>query len=115
MFETKKENYSKNKRAEKLLGFRKKGQPLFMPHELGYACPICNRGNECNLRFSEYAGFLWCDTCNIDIPSCLCKKYPEPRFTTTKVLSKHDKVKEQTRIFLDTIEERLKVKNVVLP
>lgn len=115
MFGTKtpKSRYSKNKRAEKLLGRRGPGQPLFEPSELGYVCPICNDDHPFGetLHFSEYKGMLWCDNCNIDIPSCLCKKYAEPRFTRSKVLAKRDRVKEQTRIFLDTISDALILKN----
>jgi hypothetical protein len=97
---------SKNKEAEELLGLRKKGTSVFQPVELGYVCPICNTESE-DLRFSEYNGFLWCPKCDLDIPSCLCKKYPEPNISH-RVLPKRIKVEEMTRIFLKTIKDAIK-------
>ena len=95
--------YSKNERAEKLLGKRKGGgTPIFLPIELGYVCPICNQPSE-GLEFSEYNGFLWCDECNVDIPSCLCVKNSEEKFL--KPLSKKEAIKRATKIFLDTVED----------
>ena len=74
--------YSKNKRAEELMGLRSKGQPIDLPCELGYNCPIChNHCKQCDdgeglhdetLEFSEYNDFMWCPKCNIDIPSFMC-------------------------------------------
>ncbi len=110
MYKTPKEKQSKNKRAEELLGRRPSGTSLFFPVELGYACPICGtKAFDTVLHWSEYRDFLWCDNCNLDIPSCLCKKYPSPRFRGARVLSKRDRVIEQTRIFLDTVEDVKKV------
>lgn len=75
--------YSKNDRAASVVGRRNPGGESFIaidqPAELGYWCPICRVGpeigdgdlNEC-LEWSEYAGFLWCSTCNYDYPSALC-------------------------------------------
>lgn len=95
--------YSKNKRAKKLMGLRKKGTPLFVPVELGYYCPICNSKSK-PLRFSEYNSFMWCPNCNLDIPSCLCKMRHEPN-----IIDKHSPIREriemQTEIFLDSVEE----------
>jgi rubredoxin len=110
MHTRKKKDYSKNPRAERLLGRRGPGTPLFAPHELGYVCPVCGEGNEVNLHWSEYNGFLWCDTDNLDIPSCLCKKYPEPRLTGVKPLSPRIRILEETRIFLDCIADAKKRK-----
>jgi len=104
MYRCDKKNYSKNKRAEKLVGFRKKGTPLMLPCELDYNCPICHRHcKKCeevgilhdeSLCFSEYNYFMWCPNCNIDIPWMLC-------------LRAHTKnaVKIYTKRFLDMIEE----------
>jgi len=40
------EDFSKNDRAAELMGKRGSGTPLFMPHELGYSCPICGVEDE---------------------------------------------------------------------
>jgi hypothetical protein len=58
---------------EKHLGFRgpKGATPLFFPCEIGYQCPICGQRGD-HLYFSEYNYCLYCDFCNIDIPSILC-------------------------------------------
>ena len=101
---------SKDKRVEDMLGKRKVGgNPLFEPVELGFVCPICKKDKDvdsaaCTLHFSEYKGFLWCKNCNIDIPSCLCKLFPEPNITD-KPLSLRERVIEMKRIFLDTVEK----------
>ena len=101
---------SKDDRAKKLMGHRNQDHPganaLFEPCELGYACPICNTCNE-KIHWSEYKGFIWCENCNLDIPSCLCIKYPEPNITK-KVLPKKDRIIKATEIFLDTIEDAIK-------
>ena len=76
-------NHSRNKRAEKIVGFRAKGTPIDLPCELDYNCPICHRHcvhcednpshlHDETLEYSEYNGFMWCPNCNIDIPSFLC-------------------------------------------
>ena len=41
------------------------------PFELGYICPTCKNKH---LQWSEYNTFLYCGKCNLDIPSCFCKK-----------------------------------------
>lgn len=73
--------YSKNKRAEKLLGFRDvKGATVIInsPAEMGYRCPVClNKPDDGvnfdeRLEWSEYNTFLWCPVCNFDYPTCLC-------------------------------------------
>lgn len=74
--------YSKNERAEKIMGLRNpSGAPLLpidQPVELGYWCPVCRvapmHGGSFDerLQWSEYAGFLWCSECNYDYPSALC-------------------------------------------
>lgn len=70
---------SKNKRAEKLMGLRHEGQPLCYPCEMDYHCPVCKyklwvKGQpDERLNWSEYNGFLWCEVCNKDYPSALCK------------------------------------------
>ena len=101
------EQVSKNKQAERICGRRPHGNAVFEPHELGYACPICGASDETTLFWSEYNYFIYCKNCNLDIPSCLCKKYPEPRLTD-KPLSKRERVIENTRVFLECLEDRLK-------
>ncbi|RLI75703.1 hypothetical protein DRO97_02610 [Archaeoglobales archaeon] len=95
---------SKNPDAEKICGFRPKGTSLFYPHELGYECPICGASDEDNLQWSEYKFFVWCKRCNLDIPSCLCKKYPSPKISL-EPFSDRDRIIEQTRIFLECLKE----------
>lgn len=71
----KEKNHSKNERAEKLVGKRiARGNPIDLPCELDYWCPICKIEVDEGLQWSEYNGFLWCEKCNLDIPSALCKK-----------------------------------------
>lgn len=98
-------NYSKNKRAEKLVGLRdaKRGMVVLdFPGELGYRCPVCK--NEVvskelgmydeRLEWSEYNGFLWCSVCNRDYPSALCQ--PD--------------IEKAIIIYLDCIEDAIKRK-----
>ncbi len=42
--------------------------------------------------------------CNLDIPSCLCVKYTEPD-VDNKLLTKAEKIKKATKIFLNCLEE----------
>lgn len=98
---------SKNKQAEKIVGFRKAGTPFQLPCELDYNCPICHRHcKDCetggilhdeSLEFSEYDGFMYCPTCNIDIPFMLCLR------ANTK-----ESVEMYTKRFLKFIEEMQK-------
>lgn len=99
----KKEEHSKNERAEMLCGSRGPGTPLFAPGELGYACPICGCSGDC-LRWSEYKSFLWCGRCNLDIPSCLCVKFYEPKLSS-KAMTQKERIAKATKLFLDCIEE----------
>ena len=98
-------SYSKNRRAEKAVGFRGPGTSLMLPCELDYNCPICHRHcktcenepgtlHDETLHFSEYNNFMWCQTCNIDIPWMLCLR------ANTK-----NAVKIYTDRFLSMIEE----------
>lgn len=102
-----KQIYSKNERAEKIVGFRgNKGRIngiIFdQPCELGYKCPVCNNqvyNEECGmydeqLEWSEYEGFLWCSVCNKDYPSALCQ--PD--------------INKAIEIYLTCIEEAKKIK-----
>jgi hypothetical protein len=102
-----KESYSKDERAEKLLGKRGSGTAVFMPHELGYSCPICGSEDEVNLDWSEYNSFIYCHKCNLDIPSCLCEKYGEPMLGQDP-LSPRDRILESTKIFLSSVEDAIK-------
>ena len=103
----KNKEYSENEKAKELCGLRKPGQPLFCPHELGYACPICGAADEVNLHWSEYNFFLWCKKCNLDIPSCLCVKYYEPRLSN-KPMPIQFAIQKSTELFLSCIEEAKK-------
>ena len=98
------EKYSKNKIAERICGKRPHGTPVFAPHELGYACPICGASDEIDLQWSEYNCFVWCKKCNLDIPSCLCKKYSQPKLSD-KPLTKKERLRENTRVFLKCMED----------
>ena len=100
----KKEEYSKDLKAEEYLGMRESGQPLFGPHELGYVCPICGEGNEVNLEFSEYNSFLWCRNCNIDIPSCLCVKNGMYE-NFEKELPKRERIERAVIVFFATADD----------
>ena len=77
---------SKNERAGAVCGFRSKGTPLVFPVELGYQCP---KNKKHFLEWSEYNNFIWCQQCNYDYLSPLCKKDP----------------RDATKIYLDVIEE----------
>jgi len=90
--------YSKNERAEKLVGKRlTDGIIIDFPCELDYHCPVCKYeqikgGNyDERLDWSEYEGFIYCHKCNKDYPSCLCMPDKE----------------KATKIYLDCIEELL--------
>lgn len=98
---------SKNHRANLLCGQRPPGSSIITPHELGYACPLCGADDEVNLDWSEYNYFLWCKQCNLDIPSCLCVKYYEPKLIDDEMTDKQ-KIERATEIFLDCIEGVLK-------
>ncbi len=95
---------SKDTRAADYLGIRGEGQPLFGPHEIGYVCPICDKGDEVNLHFSEYNGFLWCKNCNIDIPSCLCVKNGTYE-NCDKELPKHEQIEHAIEVFFATADD----------
>ncbi len=116
-----KKERSKNARAGDLCGTRSEynvylGHPskniciINEPYELGYRCPICGAGwrkriwtkkgdfmsaKILTLHWSEYAGFLWCEKCNIDIPSSLC--------LTNEILPRQV-LENRINLFLDFIE-----------
>ena len=73
------------------------GTPLFEPHELGYACPVCDASDEVNLTWSEFNGMIWCHNCKEDWPSCICKAYPEPKISHRK-LTKFQKARDYSSI-----------------
>lgn len=91
--------YSKNERAEKLVGKRMAdGIIIDFPAELDYHCPVCkyeqenSEGNyDERLDWSEYNGFIYCHKCNKDYPSCLCMPDKE----------------KAIKIYLDCIEDLL--------
>lgn len=70
--------FSKNERAEQIMGLRPKGMYIDFPCELNYHCPVCQYENEQDgnyderLEWSEYDGFLWCSVCDKDYPSAFC-------------------------------------------
>jgi hypothetical protein len=65
-------NISINKQAENIVGKRPTdGLAIDFPAELGFVCPK-NGKHSGYLWWSEYNGFLWCEKCNKDYPSCLC-------------------------------------------
>ena len=73
--------YSKNKRAEKVVSKREaKWNIIDFPCELGYHCPVCEYKSidelwnyDDRLDRSEYNYFLWCRKCNKDYPSVICQ------------------------------------------
>ncbi len=95
--------YSKNERAEKVVGLRPKGCPVYLPWEMGLYCPVCNtvKRGEINetLDWSEYNTFVYCHNCNVDIPSIYCKEGIE---ITGK--NKDFKIKILTDCYLDVVE-----------
>ena len=101
--------YSKNERAEKIVGLRNipgGSIPFDQPCELGYHCPVCKYsqtilGNyDERLEWSEYNSFLWCSVCNKDYPTCLCvpmnKKLPP-------FLDEKSAIDYAIKIYLDSI------------
>lgn len=71
-----------NERANLVVGKRPEAIQLFIPGELGYFCPLCFKEGRIknlediemdeSLEFSEYNGFLYCEECNLDIPTFFC-------------------------------------------
>lgn len=109
MFYTQEEvgNMSKNERAESVMGRRPEGTPFDMPSELGYTCPICGpqgpeRSEDERLDWSEYNGFLWCQACNIDIPSCFCIPFV-PNMPEDKPSWVNDGIRDAINVYLDTV------------
>ena len=78
---------SKNNRAKRVVGMRiGSGYTDLVPN----FCPLCGAG----LKLSEYNHFIWCPSCDIDMPEILC-------YHPTNV----EQIKVFTNRFLDTIEE----------
>lgn len=98
-----KRGISKNQLAEEVMGKRKPVIPVFMPVELGYRCPLCKQEGE-TLEFSEYNGFLWCETCNLDIPSCLCV-WNYRLNIAKRAMTPEERIEEATYVYLKTVEE----------
>jgi len=109
----KKIEVSKDIQAELFLGLRLNGKPhiaLFMPEELGYVCPICGLGNtfcDGELTWSEYKALIYCPRCNIDIPSCFCIKYSEPKIGQ-KPLNERERIERAKEIFYETCKSIIK-------
>jgi len=80
------------------------GTPLFLPNELGYACPVCGASDEVNLMWSEFNGMIWCNKCKEDWPSCICKTYFEPKLSNRK-LDRYQRARENKRVFVATIQD----------
>lgn len=90
------------KRIEKIMPKRKRGTPVFQATELGFACPICRCEIYPKFTFSEFDCFMWCERCKLDIPSCFCKIYYEPKLSEEE-LPLRDRIILQTKIFIDTL------------
>lgn len=111
------EKISKNLKIEEICGRREvRGMMFNFPAELDYFCPICGKPPQdvdwekdeillLRLHYSEYKGFMWCENCNIDIPSFLCLKadsrkavhYYTDRYLEFIKLMKEDAVKEHLK------------------
>lgn len=89
---------------------RSSGLAVFLPDELGYACPLCGACDEIALTWSEYLGFLWCYKCQLDIPSALCVKYVCPKLDNTE-LSEEQKIMQAIKITKSLLIEYQEVKN----
>ena len=83
--------YSKNDRAEKLMGLRNPDYvSVDTPLDLNYRCPNDYISTVTHyLEWSEYNGFIWCEGCNKDYPSCICLDDPD----------------KATEIFLDSVKQ----------
>lgn len=65
--------HSTNERAEQLMGRRRTDVVAFdLPADLGYQCPVHRIVDDEHIHWSEYNGFIWCETCDRDYPSVLC-------------------------------------------
>jgi hypothetical protein len=86
--------YSINEEAEKIVGKRELGDAIVLddPGELDYKCPV---GKDHILQWSEYRGFLWCHTCGLDIPTCLC----------VPNLHRVEELKKATQIYLACVKD----------
>lgn len=94
------------KRQQREIIKRKSGTPVFMATELGYACPICRCEDYDLFTFSEFEGFMWCGRCKLDIPSCFCKIYYEPKLSDEEIPLRFRTIL-QTKIYLDCLKENL--------
>lgn len=104
---------SVNDRAERIVGRRltpeqeATGVVAFdMPCELGYWCPVCRIEVDEGLVWSEYAGFLWCEKCDIDFPSALC--VPMDAVASPDRPWVNAGPAAAIGIFLDTVEEAVR-------
>ena len=91
-------------KLKEILGQRERGTALFTPFEIGYECPVCGASNDIDLTWSEFNGMLWCHNCEQDWPSCICKRYFEPRISERK-LTKQQRAMENKRVFVATIRD----------
>lgn len=95
-------DYSKNERAERIMGTREPGIAFDLPCELGYWCPTCRVKWDEGLAWSEYSSFLWCERCNFDWPSAMCVQLdasPDPKRPWVNAGRE-----AMVRIFLDSVE-----------
>lgn len=103
---------SKNEAAKGIMGYRNEGHPgacwIFAPAELGYACPICGLASLDRLEWSEYAAFIWCPDCNLDMPSCLCVKGTALEPGPKRLAKRRKAILKATEVFLETVEEVIK-------
>lgn len=95
--------YSKNDRAESVMGTRAPGIAFDLPCELGYQCPVCRMKWDEGLAWSEYNSFVWCSKCNFDYPSAMCVPLdttPDPERPYVNAGRE-----AMVRVFLDTVED----------
>lgn len=79
-------------KLEQLLGKREVAEGevfLDRPYDFGYQCPICDN---IDLQWSEYNACVWCDTCKLDMPSCITQ--PD--------------IDQAINVFIETMEELIK-------
>lgn len=106
--------YSKNQMAFEIVGKRPVMDgvvPFDQPCELGYHCPVCeyqiihSNGMDCfdeRLHWSEYNGFLWCEVCNKDYPTCMCVPLDKP---LPKYVTEQSPIDYAIEIFLKSVSE----------
>lgn len=107
--------FSTNELAEVLFGRRPDNvMPFDGPAELGYWCPVCQveayvpeaDGFNERLWWSEYNGFIWCETCNKDYPSALCVPFTGPKWKDDDWV--HRGADDAIDVFLRTVQDAVR-------